>query len=56
MNPIDELNKVINDMIYFCEIRGTLDDTGNARIENKIKQLDKRYKELEKIVEVDFAN
>jgi hypothetical protein len=43
-------------MIYFCEIRGTLDDTGNTRVENKIKQLDKRYKELEKIVEVDFAN
>jgi hypothetical protein len=56
MNPIDELNKVINDMIYFCEIRGTLDDTGNTRVENKIKQLDKRYKELEKMVEVDFAN
>jgi len=56
MNPIDELNKVINDMIYFCEIRDTLDEKGNARIENKIKQLNARYLELEKMVEVDFAN
>lgn len=51
MNTIDELNKVVNDLIYLCEIRGELDEASNARIENKIKQLEKRYKELEKLVE-----
>lgn len=51
MNAIDELNRVINQLINFCEIRGTLDAVGNARIENKITELDTRYKELEKLVE-----
>jgi len=48
MKNEQEFHKVMEDLIYLCEIRGELDTDSNARIENKIRLLEKRYKELQK--------
>ena len=48
MSVVQELHKVMEDLIYLCEIRGELDKDSNDRIENKIRKLEQRYKELQK--------
>jgi hypothetical protein len=50
MDKIEEMNKVVESMIYLCEIRGQLDEASNAKTEKRLEQLERRYAELQKTV------
>lgn len=45
---METLNDVLEQLIYLCEIRGELDPETNARTEQKIAELESKYRELSK--------
>lgn len=47
IDAVIELNDVLEQMIYLCEIRGELDDEANARTEIKLSSLTARYNVLQ---------
>ncbi len=45
---METLNDVLEQLIYLCEIRGELDPETNVRTEQKIAELEAKYRELSK--------
>lgn len=45
------LNKVIEELIYLCEVRGELDLEANARNERRIAELNQEYLRLQELEE-----
>ena len=41
------LDGLYNELVCLCEVRGELDDEGNAYVEAKIAEIQKQIKELE---------
>ena len=51
MDAVEQLNDVVEKMIYLWEIRGELDEKSNAKTERRLAELQRQYDDLSKIVE-----